>query len=226
LPTLPLYLPGAVYLLRTAAPPGVFALALAALVFLQIFMGQPAGMRELRGAANAAELSAAAIEGLDDLVPHGSVLLGDRRLHEQIHFTGQWKLADAEPLFATPRHPSLLEDLESDPAAPNRPSPMQRGKGAELRARFAHLQGEARIHAMLRDLEMWAAGAEIFWVVPEDEIQRLPKSLPRHRLELAGLIALPPAPQSSARRIHPLALSDAPLTLYRLAADEAVGKLQ
>ena len=204
LPTLPLYLPPAFYLFRILLPPPILLPAVTALVVLQISIGQPAGALELRRQAASADRSAAAIRGIDELVPDGAVVFGDRRLNEQLHFTGQWKLADADLLLEPSqrgRRPGP-GGLSPPPGGANRPSPRQRGKGAQLRARYQRLSGTEKARAALEDSKAWAGSEGVYLALSERDRERLPELPPGCGFELAGRIELPGEPQDE-RRLGP-----------------------
>lgn len=213
LPTLPLYLPPALNVIRNLPPRAVVGPAAVVLTLFQITMGQPMGMAQLRANTASADRSAAAVAGMEEFVPAGSVLFGERRLNEQLHFTGEWKLASAELVadpsrrgrfgggglagpgggFPGPGGPGGGPPREGGPDA-DRPSPMQRGKGAALRARYEELTGPDRVRAALEDAEVWAGSKGVYLVVSDGEqTASLP---PPYELELAGRIEMPEAPEN------------------------------
>lgn len=209
-PTLPLYLVPAMLLLRDVLPRHGFLAALAVLTGVQALHAAQGTTARLEAAHAAVERSAAAVVALEDSVPHGSVILGDRRVHEQIHFTGQWKLADSALLgvggsriggrrrgagrpggFGAGRRPAGGFQPGGDgPGGPpdfgrDGPSPMQHGKGQELRAEYSALPPRERSRRVLADLRDWAGDQEIYWVGPESQADSLPfASEPVLRVEL------------------------------------------
>ncbi|MBI1353719.1 MAG: hypothetical protein GC160_05180 [Acidobacteria bacterium] len=208
LPTLPLYLPPAFYFLRKALPGATLAPGVAALLFFQGTMGQPSGLHALEAQASSAEVSAAAIRGLEEIVPQGAVLLGDRRLHEQLNFTGEWRLADDDALLPGEGRrrpqggppgggPGGFGGPPGMDDAPDQPSPMQRGKGKDLRARYDRLPPPQRLPAMLGDLETWAGSAGVYWALTGDE--RTPRLPEGYELDVVGRIELPQPEQPEGR---------------------------
>jgi len=220
LPTLPLYLPPALHFFRTCLPAPALGPALAVLLLLQTGMGQPGGLMELRREALEAERSAAAIEAIERIVPSGSVVLGDDRLHDQLNFTGQWKLADAELLLPPPRRGPGDGPPGGPSADEDRPSPQQRGKAAELRARYSGLNPADKAAAVLEDAALWAGEADVYWVVPESSIRRLPSLPDGYGLAEVGRIEFRGPPQSAPPgRADPFGLTGEPLTVYRLQGE-------
>ena len=221
LPTLPLYLPPALYFFRTCLPGRALWPSLAVLVLFQTGMGQPTGLIELRQEALKADRSAAAIEGIEAVVPNGSVVLGDDRLHDQLNFTGQWKLADAELILPSPRRGPGVGPPGPPPDEGVGPSPRQRGKGAELRARYDGLNPADKLAAVLEEAAAWAGEAHVYWVMPESSIKRAPAMPDGYDLEQIARIELPGPPQRSSRGPggmppDPFGLTGEPLTIYRV----------
>jgi hypothetical protein len=232
LPTLPLYLPPALYFFRTCLPRAALWPALAVLLLFQTGMGQPTGLIELRRESLEAERSAAAITALEGLVPNGSVVLGDDRLHDQLNFTGQWKLADARLILPPPRRGPGDGPSGPPPENPNGPNPRQRGKAAELRARYDGLNRAAKLAAVLQDAVVWAGDADVFWVVPESSANRLPPLPDGYALEQVGRIELPSPPRreppdpDGPGRPDPFGLTGEPLLVYRLQVHSAATEPQ
>lgn len=159
LPTLPLYLPPAIWFLHRAVAGRTFAVVLAGLVLLQAGMGARDGLTRLQGQAAASERAAMLLVGLEEFVPAGAVLLADRFVQEPVHFTGLWKQADLSilderrgPMAGRPPGPFGM----GGQGDADRPMPMQPEKGKALRARYEGLQGRERTAMLLADLEAWA----------------------------------------------------------------------
>lgn len=230
LPTLPLYLPPALYFFRTRLPEGALWPTVAALLFFQTAMGQPTGLIELRREAREAERSAAAIAGIEQAVPHGAVILGYERLHDQLNFTGHWKLADAALIAPQPRRrpgdgPPGMGSRDEDG-----PSPRQRDKGAGLRARYEGLPPSEKTAAVLDDAAAWAGEAGVYWVMTEETSRRLPQLPAGFALEEAGRIEFEGAPRLPRRAggpgppADPFGLTGEPLTIYRLTRQSATAE--
>jgi hypothetical protein len=172
LPTLPLYLPPAIWFLRRAISGRTFVVALAGLVVLQAGIGLPEGFRRMAGQAAMSDRSAKLLAGLEKLVPTGAVLLADRPVQETLHFTGLWKQADLA-LFGDGEEPMGRRGPRFGPGANDddeaRPAPMQRDKGKALRARYEGLPPREKTALLLADLEAWAnPDREIYLVASED----------------------------------------------------------
>lgn len=226
LPTLPLYLPPALYALRVLLPAGTLGPAAAILLFLQISVGQPPRTYQLHEEAEAADRSVAAIEGLEAVIPPGAVIFGDYRLHDQLNFTGQWKLADAE-LLLRPSRPRR----RPRPSAPKEPSPRQRGKADDLRSRYTDLSEPERVRAVLHDAESWAGDDAVFLVLASGAEERLPDLPAAYALATAGqiefqAIAPNPTPGPPRRPASPFGLTSEPLTIYRITPANPSGRLQ
>ena len=185
LPTVPLYFVGATWLLHRAQAPrhaGVVAACL--LCGVIVVRGLYESPQRLEGQQLSAQGSKTAIDWLDALVPDGSIIIGDRRAHEQLHYTGKWRLADASVLNGrggfgmfgrgrTRRGTARRGDSSTTNATTN-PSPMQRGKARGLRSKYDKLERGVREQIAMEDLIEWGAKdkREVYWLGTRREVER------------------------------------------------------
>lgn len=187
MPIVPLFFLPAIVFLRESAPGRAFPAALLVLASLQ-GVRAASGTAERMGSQRAsAERSAIALAWLENNVPEGSLIVGDRQLNEQIHFAGKWKLADASLLvgsrgrrFAGPGGPGGAGGpggRRGRRGGEDRPSPMQEGKAEALRARYAGLSAKQRSGLAAEDVRAWAEGAEIYWAGDERDAESASRAL-------------------------------------------------
>ena len=185
LPTIPLYFVGATWLLhRVQVPRHAGTIAACLLCGVLVARGIHETPQRLEKQELSAQTSETAIEWLGALIPDGSIVIGDRRLHEQLHYTGKWRLADAGVLNGrggwgmfgggrrrgttrggttrggttrggNTRGGTARRGNSSTTNATANPSPMQRSKARGLRAKYDDLgSGERQLEAM-NDLIAW-----------------------------------------------------------------------
>ena len=197
LPTLPLYLLPAMWLVRQFADRRVAAAALGILLAVQWARGIPGSMERLRREHDGAKRSALAVDWLERNIPESSVIISSRRLLEQVNHTGKWKLADAAVVLGD--RPGFGPGARFG-ADPERPSPRQSGKGARLRAKYEGLGPGQRAYTAIEDARGWAEGKETYWIAGgEREIRQLEDLMPDSgMLERVGTMELP-APRASSR---------------------------
>jgi len=168
LPTLPLYLLPAFWLVKRLRPEKLATATVVVLSAIHILTGIPDSIERLASEREVADRSNLALHWLDTHVPAGSVIVGDRQLLAQIHFTGKWKLADDNVVFGG--------DIGDGPAGrgpdginrSGRPSPKQWGKTDDLRRKYGDLAPSERPLETLSDLRAWAQeGQAIYWVGPK-----------------------------------------------------------
>lgn len=178
LPMLPLFLLPAVFLLRQAASGKTFAVLLIGLTVFQSVRGAIGTERNLFNERVLSERSHAVISWLETNSPAGSVVAAQRRINEQLHFTGRWKLAAGE-LLGLPQE-SFFEDDGG-------PTPEQEGKALTLRRRYLQAAPEERTELVLDDLRAWADGKPIYAVARRSHVPLL-----RADAEPVAEIKLPP----------------------------------
>lgn len=168
LPVLPLYLLPAFYFLKQKLDTKPLIISLCLLVLVQALPGFDGISGRLARQRSGSIRGAKILAALEDKVPDGSVLfLGERSANDQVHYAQRWKLADASLLSGPGRGFGMGRRRPG--RDPDRPSPMQREKATELRAVYDDLSGPERTAAVLDDVEQWAQGQEVFWVLPQDQ---------------------------------------------------------
>ena len=200
LPTMPLYLLPAMWLFRQFGDRRIAAVVLGALLVVQVVRGVPGSMERMRREHDGAQRSAMAVEWLDENIPESSVVVSNRRFLEQVNFTGKWKLADSSVFLGDRRRgfgPAAMFGND-----PDRPSPMQVGKAAKLRAKYEDLGPWERASLALDDAEAWAEGKETYWISSGDrEIRQVERLIAGSAsLQKVGSIELPAAQVSRTRR--------------------------
>jgi hypothetical protein len=207
LPTMPLYLPPAIWFVRRAVAGRAFLVALCALAAMQVGIGMPAGLERMRTQGESSTRPAAYLAGLEELVPKSAVLLANMPMQEAVHFTGEWKQADLS-LFREPggrmgRRPGGFLPFPGSGGDDDRPSSMQRDKGKDLRARYEGLDSRDRTALLLADLQAWAnPDSEIYLAASNDESDDAFRAIQRTAdLTPVGVIELPEsAPEAQPRR--------------------------
>jgi hypothetical protein len=170
LPTMPLYLLPAMWIFRQFSDRRLAAVALGAVTVFQVIYCVPESNammhREKAGAARAAET----IVKVEEQIPAGSVIVGDRTVLGSLYFTGNWKFADASFMSGGPG--GILEEFMRRRGASDRPSPMQVTKGQQSRAAYRDLPPEEHATLALADLRQWAEGREVYWIGDRSAVRR------------------------------------------------------
>ncbi|MCP5116710.1 MAG: hypothetical protein GY953_38270 [bacterium] len=202
LPTLPLYVLPAMWLFRQFASTPVARAALGALLAVHLLHSVPTAFERMTVEKDRARGSAASLAWIEEHIPEGSILVGDRGVQESVHFAGKWKLADAS-LFnvGSPRgrmragfRGRMFGEVDEAPM------PMQRGKAEEILSRYRDLPPGEAAELALADLRDWAGGREVYWLGDA-------AAMPEVRVEQFGAIKMPepdfPAPSARGRRRGP-----------------------
>ena len=199
LPSIPLYLLPAMWLFRQFGDRRIAGVVLGVLVAIQFVRGVPGSMERMRREHDGAKRSAMAVEWLDENIPESSVVVSNRRLLEQVNFTGKWKLADSSVILGDPRGfgPGAMFDAD-----PDVPSPRQVGKAARLRAKYEDLSPSERASMALDDAQAWAEGKETYWITSGNrEIRQVERLVAGSGpFEKVGSIELPDPEVSRTRR--------------------------
>ncbi len=178
IPVFPFLLIGSMFFLDTIEPRRLRTAALAVIVGLQSLLWAGESVRRIDGIREAASRSAAVLAWLEERVPPGAIVVGDPQLHQQIHFTGLWKLADRRvfsrnsprqaPFAGIDRDRPLMrpfmtagETGEGD----GEPSPAQPDKARALRQDYAGLDEADRALLGWVDILDWAHNERpVYWV--------------------------------------------------------------
>jgi len=202
LPTIPLYLPPALWLFKRLNPVLLGRTALGALLVIQLADSIPASENRMTEEMHRAETSATVIAWAENHIPPGSIVVADRLTGESLHFTGKWKLADANFILGNgrgARREEFMRRLFGDQA--NQPRPMQPGKLKIVRSNYQGLTSGEHAALALQDLTRWADdSAEIFWIGDGRQIERFERLTEGSaRFEPAGEIKLPEFAEFGAR---------------------------
>ena len=197
IPIFPLVWIGAGYFLENIRSEKLVWIGTAFLIVLQASFWIPDTVMSLAMGHEGAKRSEELIEWLDENVPEESLIVADRQVHEQIHFTGNWQLADQNAVIKSgPRRSSLRADRmmappggnpagnenraqrvrnvmgmrRAIPSDPGGPSPMQQSKGKQLRAAYIGLSEAEHAQLSWEDLSDWSGEAHsIYWLGDADE---------------------------------------------------------
>jgi len=194
LPTLPLYLLPALWLLARLDSALIRNVAVGAVLAVTLLLSIPLSARQVAGEFVLTQRAAALLGWIEEDIPAGSVIVADHGIHEEIHFTGRWKLADVTVVVGAGPRGGRRELMASLFGGADTPRPMQPGKGEKLRARYRGLSPEETARRALEDLAVWArtGSGEIYWVGDRAQVERFAHQTGgAAAFELAGRIELP-----------------------------------
>lgn len=177
LPMLPLYLLAGCYFLQRTLDGRQLHIALALLVCAQALPGIPSSTERLDRQFEGSLRGALVVDALAKHVPDDSILfISERSANEQVHHAQRWRLADTTLLGAG--------QARMEPGRPggfrgnsDRPSPMQQGKAASLRAAYEGLTGRKRARAALEDVREWAGDGAVYYVLAAEQADAQLRSL-------------------------------------------------
>lgn len=165
LPALPLWILGAVALLREPEDPRRRQGLLVAFLALHLVVALPDGWRRMAHLSEQAERAAVTLRGVRASAPPGSVVIGPHAVQTLLEPYGEWKLAEWTLLWAGPLpDPGTRAPRAIDDAGRRQHSPFQVGKAEELRAPYRDLQPAEKMAAVLEDLFRWSEGRGVYWV--------------------------------------------------------------
>lgn len=194
LPTFPLYVLPALWLLRQIPNRMLANTALAALLTLHTAYSLPRSIDEVVSQHQASERSAKLLAWAEANIPPGSVILATELNHQALNFLWRWKLADVSLTGVIPNPFNLGGPATSDPQpgdGEDRPMPMQVGKAEALRARYRGLAGSPLVQAIFADARFWASPQAVYFLGGAASAQTLAQDLDgTARLEPVGIIEL------------------------------------
>lgn len=197
IPIFPLVWIGAGYFLENIRSEKLVWIGTTVLIVLQASFWIPDTVMSLAMGNEGAKRSEELIEWLDENVPEGNLIVAERQVHEQIHFTGNWQLADQNtviksgPRRGSPRADRMMAHRGGNPAGnenraqrvrnvmgmrrampsdPGGPNPMQQSKGKQLRSAYIGLSEVEHAQLSWEDLSDWSGEAHsIYWLGNADE---------------------------------------------------------
>jgi hypothetical protein len=220
LPTLPLYVLGAVWLLDQLQGPSVRRGALALFLLLQagiaVVDSVPRTLRIGRFLDRTQTVRSAVLAA----VPEGSVVVAPPAFESLLEYDGRWKLVEWSLLWQGPPPPR-----PSGVPAPisregkRQASPQQLGKAEALRRKYASLGETERVPEVLADALEWADGAGMYWIGSDEWTSAVAALVgPRIRFERVHRIA--GAASADARTAEPIWwLPELPVNIYRVHLD-------
>lgn len=172
LPTLPLYLLPALWVFRQLQSRAVAAFGLVALLGITLARGIPESRAQVADQQERNRRSAVAASWVRERIPAGSIIVGNRGIHDILQYYGRWKLAEEELLLGRGRGRRPGGIGAGFGRGPDAPSPMQRGKGEKLRAKYRELDESERPLEALNDLLAWAGDErDIFWIGRRSQVE-------------------------------------------------------
>ncbi len=171
----------------------------ATLAGLHMMIALPDASARLRRANADVVRAVAAVSALEEVADTGSVVVGTLGLNMVLAFDGRWRLGDASLLRIGPPPPlPPAVPPPFDEQGRPQPSPIQPGRGASLRSRYAGLTPPERSRAALEDLLGWSADGDVFWINPGDDVGDAgPIHADLGRFDLVREVVLPRVPASA-----------------------------
>jgi 4-amino-4-deoxy-L-arabinose transferase-like glycosyltransferase len=166
-PTLPLLILGAVHLVHQAAEPRLRMALGATFLGMHLASAVPDAGARLRRTGVDLDRARAAVSAMERVAEPGSVVAGPLALNMILAYGGRWRLAEPSLLSVGPPPPlpSAVPPPFDETGKPQ-PSPIQPGRGALLRSKYAELTAADRSRAVLRDLLRWSANGRVYWINP------------------------------------------------------------
>lgn len=220
LPTLPLYVLAAIWLIDQVQQERMKRLALTVFVGLHAAIAVVDGVPRTRRIGRFADVAQTVRSELLAIVPAGSGLVAPPAVEALLEYDGRWKLVDWSLLWKGPPPPTpsgVPQPIGSD--GKRQVSPQQPGKAAALRQKYASLDEAARMQAVLTDVIDWAAGAGVYWVGEEAWTKEVSAVVgPRIRFERVHGIASPSRDAADGEAIW--WLPELPVNIYRVHIEE------
>ena len=166
LPTVPLYIVSAVWLLRLLAREYRSAAVASAIVILLVtaYWGLPASLTELKSLERRHGGLVLATRMVLQHVPRGSVLVADEGICQQLDNYGRWRLAEEAIVMRRGRPPRALPGIHESNLVPAR--------RREQEKRYGGMPLPRLMAAFRRDVFAWAGRRrEVFWVTTPDRIE-------------------------------------------------------
>lgn len=164
LPTLPLYVLGALMLVERL-PARFVPPAAAVLLVLHAGMFVVDTLPRKERIARFVDRNVIVRQEAIRLLPDGAVVIAPLGAAVLLEYEMRWKIVDWSLLTDEPAGPMEAGVPQPvGPAGERQPSPVQPDKAAELRAAYAGLEPGERYAAVLDDVAAWADGAPIYWM--------------------------------------------------------------
>ncbi len=175
LPTFPFYFVCGTWFLSNALEKKYQTAVFLLVVFLQATIWVPGSIDVVSMEQEAARGASRLYSWLEKNTKEGSVLIGDRRVHESLEFFGRWKLVDKSFFLPGRRGPRPLRGRANKRRAMDDaggPNPVQAGKEEKRRSYYMNLDPQTRSMALLGDLILFAGkGNRIYWIGNERELE-------------------------------------------------------
>lgn len=168
LPTFPLYIIGACYLIKEISANWKLQPAWIGLVLflLTSITAIPESLAKLARGSTGIRASVFSIHQLQQYVPQGSVVFMGQQQSQLADFLGHWKIADSQ-LLSPDRRPFDIGGPAVGEEQSSRPSPRQLGRRDEIVQRYRDLSPEEKMDLVLEDAMDWAAPDTDVYIVSD-----------------------------------------------------------
>jgi hypothetical protein len=163
--------------------------AVSVILLVHVLWGVPASLQQCRRLAYDNQVLARATAALREHVPPGSVVMANQGMLHHLDFIRAWRLADPGLARAGRMLPSPAREDDDTPR------PMQAGKRQAQTAPCEGPSGIARERAVVKDIQAWADGGDMYFVGTEAEAANMAGAyFNSDNLQVIGRVALPEAP--------------------------------